>query len=177
MNIKYLILFIILIFSGFVGPMTWAAETVVDIHMLTPKGTGIKIGTVSISKTAYGTLFTPNLSGLSEGLHGFHVHANGSCDAAKKNGKTVPGLAAGGHFDPARTDSHQGPYGNGHLGDLPALYSDAAGIANHPVLAPRIRPADLQGHALIIHQGGDNYSDTPAALGGGGARVACGIIK
>jgi Cu-Zn family superoxide dismutase len=29
----------------------------------------------------------------------------------------------------------------------------------------------------MIHGGGDNYADAPALLGGGGARVACGIVK
>jgi Cu-Zn family superoxide dismutase len=29
----------------------------------------------------------------------------------------------------------------------------------------------------MVHTGGDNYSDTPAPLGGGGARIACGVIK
>jgi Cu-Zn family superoxide dismutase len=29
----------------------------------------------------------------------------------------------------------------------------------------------------MIHAGGDNYSDTPVTLGGGGARVACGVVK
>jgi len=29
----------------------------------------------------------------------------------------------------------------------------------------------------MIHAGGDNYADQPAPLGGGGARVACGVIK
>ena len=38
-------------------------------------------------------------------------------------------LAAGGHYDPAKTDRHEGPYGNGHLGDLPALYVDKEGKA------------------------------------------------
>jgi Cu-Zn family superoxide dismutase len=27
-----------------------------------------------------------------------------------------------------------------------------------------------------VHAGGDNHSDHPAVLGGGGARVACGVI-
>jgi len=35
----------------------------------------------------------------------------------------------------------------------------------------------LKGHALMIHQGGDNYADTPEKLGGGGARAACGVVK
>jgi Cu-Zn family superoxide dismutase len=28
----------------------------------------------------------------------------------------------------------------------------------------------------MIHAGGDNYADQPAPLGGGGARIACGVI-
>jgi Cu-Zn family superoxide dismutase len=28
----------------------------------------------------------------------------------------------------------------------------------------------------MIHEGGDNYSDQPKPLGGGGARIACGVI-
>ena len=44
------------------------------------------------------------------------------------------------------------------------------------VVAPRVRLSDLPGRALIVHAGGDNYSDEPAALGGGGARVACGVV-
>jgi superoxide dismutase, Cu-Zn family len=177
MKVNFTVLFLFVV-SVIAVTSAWAAETVVDMYALTPAGTGAKIGTISVSETAYGTLFTPALSGLTEGLHGFHVHANGSCGAAEKDGKMVPGLAAGGHYDPAETKSHKGPYdSNGHLGDLPVLYADPAGMATHPVLAPRIHLSELKGHALIIHQGGDNYSDIPKALGGGGARVACGVVE
>ena len=31
--------------------------------------------------------------------------------------------------------------------------------------------------ALMLHAGGDNYSDQPAPLGGGGARMACGVAQ
>ena len=37
--------------------------------------------------------------------------------------------------------------------------------------------ADVQGRSLMVHAGGDNHADHPAPLGGGGARVACGVIK
>ena len=43
--------------------------------------------------------------------------------------------------------------------------------------ANRLKVADVKGRALMIHAGGDNYSDQPKPLGGGGARVACGVIK
>lgn len=29
----------------------------------------------------------------------------------------------------------------------------------------------------MIHAGSDNHADHPQPLGGGGARVACGVIK
>ncbi len=29
----------------------------------------------------------------------------------------------------------------------------------------------------MVHKGGDNHSDHPQPLGGGGARVACGVIE
>jgi Cu-Zn family superoxide dismutase len=89
----------------------------------------------------------------------------------------VAGLAAGGHYDPMGAGHHTGPYGDGHLGDLPALYVDAEGKSTHPVLAPRIKVGDLRNRSLMIHAGGDNYSDQPAKLGGGGARIACGVVK
>jgi Cu-Zn family superoxide dismutase len=51
-------------------------------------------------------------------------------------------------------------------------------MATSPVLAPRLKKLeDVKGRALMIHAGGDNYSDTPAKLGGGGARMACGLIE
>jgi Cu/Zn superoxide dismutase len=37
--------------------------------------------------------------------------------------------------------------------------------------------AEIRGRSIMVHTGGDNYSDTPAPLGGGGARIACGVIK
>ena len=72
---------------------------------------------------------------------------------------------------------HEGPYGKGHLGDLPALYVGADGKATMPVVSPRLKVSDLKGRSLMIHAGSDNYSDYPEPLGGGGARVACGVIQ
>lgn len=44
-------------------------------------------------------------------------------------------------------------------------------------MATRLRLADLAGRALMIHAGGDNFSDQPEKNGGGGARIACGVAK
>ena len=57
------------------------------------------------------------------------------------------------------------------------LVVDRDGKATLPVLAPRLKVKDIRGRSLMVHVGGDNYSDQPAPLGGGGARIACGVIK
>lgn len=124
-----------------------------------------------------GLVFTPDLQGLTPGLHGFHMHSNPSCEPMVKQGDKVPAGAAGGHFDPADTQKHSFPWSSdGHKGDLPALYVDQNGDATHPVFAPLLAMEDIEGRALMIHANGDNYSDVPEKLGGGGSRVACGLI-
>ncbi|AKJ42231.1 superoxide dismutase family protein [Pragia fontium] len=155
-----------------------AASVEVPVNSVSAEGIGQSIGTVTISETDYGLLFTPNLKSLPAGIHGFHVHEKGSCEPGTKDGKAVAALAAGGHLDPQKTGQHLGPYANGHLGDLPAIYVNAEGIATDPVLAPRLKTIDqIKGLALMVHAGGDNHSDNPQPLGGGGARTACGVIK
>lgn len=161
---------VILIFSGWA--MAAVADTVeITVYKIIPNSTSassIKLGTVTAMDTSYGLLLTPHLNTLPPGIHGIHIHDKPSCAES--------GMAAGGHFDPQHSNKHQGPYSReGHLGDLPALTVDAEGNATLPILAPRLKVADLKGHSLMIHAGGDNYSDTPP-LGGGGARIACGVI-
>lgn len=154
------------------------AEITVDIHAISPEGVDDSIGTVTAKNIEYGLLLTPDLKGIEPGIHGFHVHENPDCGPGEKDGEKVAGLAAGGHFDPQNTGVHKGPYDDsGHLGDLPALYAKDDGTVTLPVLAPRLKEDDLKGHSLIIHKGGDNYSDEPEPLGGGGPRVACGVVE
>lgn len=155
-----------------------AEELAITINLVSEHGVGEAIGTIRVVDTEHGALFTPSLSKLTPGLHGFHVHENPTCDCgADKEGKMTAAHAAGSHLDPAKTAKHEGPYGTGHLGDLPPLYIANEGTCTLPVLAPRLKVSDIKNRALMIHAGGDNYSDKPEALGGGGARVACGVMR
>ncbi len=173
---KGLLVFLIIL-AAFVAMPVLATDIVVPMNLVSEQGVGQGIGTITITEGPQGLVFTPDLKGLAPGEHGFHMHQYADCAAAVKDGKPTAGLAAGGHYDPAGTGKHEGPQGKGHLGDLPALTVGADGTAMTPVVAPRLKMADLKGHALMIHAGGDNYADQPAPLGGGGARVACGVIK
>ena len=157
-----------------------AAEITVPLYEATAEGAGNKLGEVVISESDFGLVFTPKLAGVASGIHGFHIHANASCEPSKSDdGKITPAGAAGGHFDPAKTGAHKGPYDkSGHQGDLPALYADANGNVSYPVLSPKFKKiSEVKGHALMLHAGGDNHSDQPVTLGGGGARFGCGTIN
>jgi len=125
-------------------------------------------GTLVFNESPYGLVITPHLKQLPPGAHGFHLHEHPNCDDH--------GMAAGSHFDPHKTNTHLGPYALGHLGDLPVLFVGTDGKANTPLLAPKLTMTELKGLTVMLHAGGDNYSDTPA-LGGGGDRIACGVIQ
>ena len=76
-------------------------------------------------------------------------------------------------MDPQGTGSHGGPYGDGHLGDLPNLVVLDDGTAGLVLLAPRLTVADLDGRAIMIHSGADDYTDADP----GGDRAYCGIVE
>ncbi len=157
----------------------YAATMTVDMYKATQDGRGESIGQVTIEETAYGLVFTPKLSNLPAGPHGFHIHEKADCSPSRDDaGKITPAGAAGSHYDPKGTGSHSTPWDdNGHLGDLPVLLVDKDGKASMPVLAPKLKKLDdVRNRSLMIHEGGDNYSNQPEN-GGGGSRIACGIIK
>jgi superoxide dismutase, Cu-Zn family len=150
----------------------------VTINKIDETGVAGMIGILQLEDTQQGLRITPSLNGLPPGPHGFHVHSKSDCGPAEDKGKPAAGMAAGGHLDPKNTGKHLGPESTeGHQGDLPVLMVDDKGSAQTPVVAPHLKVDDVIGHSFMIHAGGDNYSDQPAPLGGGGARIACGKLQ
>ena len=148
----------------------------VEVNFIDTTGVGKPVGTITIKQTAEGLELDTKLKGLAPGEHGFHLHEKGSCAPADKDGKATAGQSAGGHFDPDATKAHKGPGGGGHKGDLPKLEVDAKGNVTAKLKVAGLKLEDVKGKAIMIHEGGDNYADAPKPLGGGGARVACGVI-
>ena len=147
------------------------------VHLVSPEGIGNSIGTIQFSDSAKGLIIMTNLKTLPAGPHGFHIHQNPSCEPDIKDGVAGAALKAGGHYDPQQTNQHHSPTGQGHLGDLPLLEVKEDQTSSQTLIAPRLTLADIRNRAVMIHAGGDNYSDNPQPLGGGGARIACGVIQ
>jgi superoxide dismutase, Cu-Zn family len=156
----------------------YAANKTITMNSIDANGVGKKVGTLGLSDTKAGLRIIPRLTDLPAGDHGFHIHVNPDCGpGGGPNGQPAAGMAAGGHYDPANTGKHLGPQGEGHKGDMPVLTVETSGKATKAVTVPHLTLADVKGRSIMIHVGGDNYSDQPAPLGGGGARIVCGVVK
>lgn len=110
-----------------------------------------------------------DVSGLTPGEHGIHVHAVGKCEG--------PAFAsAGGHLNPTGKQhglkNPQGP----HQGDLPQLVATADGSAHltFPVHSDASALFDADGAAFVVHAGPDDMMSDPA--GNSGGRVLCGVF-
>lgn len=149
----------------------------VAMHNLYENGVGEKIGYVFMFDTEDGLAIES--SGLRiprDGYHGMHIHEFGDLTpSTKPSGEKVRGGNAGQHYDPDNSGYHDGPYGFGHRGDLPKILV-RNGEWNGVVVAPRLSLAEVKDRALIIHSGGDNYSDSPKPNGGGMSRIIGGVI-
>jgi Cu-Zn family superoxide dismutase len=111
-------------------------------------------------------------SGLPPGPHGFHVHANPSCEPPDFT-------SAGGHFNPGgRKHGMKNPDGP-HAGDLPNLTVRDDGTVDTTITVRRelleAGPSSiLGGTSLLIHEKPDDMKTDPS--GDSGKRIACGVI-
>jgi Cu-Zn family superoxide dismutase len=128
-------------------------------------------GTVLFKQEADGIRVIAEVSGLTPGSHGFHVHEKGDCSAPDAS-------SAGGHFNPHGTAHGKAGEGAHHAGDLPSLEADAQGNAKlNAVLTGITLTGDhtIVGRGMIVHASPDDYTTQPT--GNAGARIACAVIQ
>jgi Cu-Zn family superoxide dismutase len=112
------------------------------------------------------------LTGLSPGLHAFHLHQHGDCGDA--------GAAAGGHFDPSAAQGRQ-LRSEHHGGEFGALAADALGVAHlNMVLSAKTLALDdgpngVIGRSIVVHTSPDDFIAWPAPTKG--RTLACGAIR
>ena len=136
---------------------------------------GNKVATATLKEAKGGVQVSLQATGLPEGIHAFHIHAVGKCDAP--DFKT-----AGGHFNPEhKKHGLQNPEGP-HAGDMPNFTVGANGKGKTRYLDPRVTLGEGDnslfhegGTALVIHAKADDNMSDPA--GNAGDRIACGLIE
>lgn len=138
---------------------------------LQPTSGNTATGTVEFTQRGDKVLVVADITGLTPGEHGFHIHEKGDCSAPD-------GTSAGGHFNPS-AQAHGNPDGpHHHFGDLPQLTADASGRAKLSVELDSITlnagSGNIVGRGVIVHAKADDYQTQPT--GNSGGRVACGVI-
>lgn len=127
-------------------------------------------GTVTFEKTEDGVRVQGELSGLSEGQHGFHIHQYGDCTASD-------GTSAGGHYNPTNNQHGSPMQDDRHMGDMGNITASEDGTATIDYVDPKIKlngPDSILGRGLIVHGGQDDLESQPS--GAAGPRVGCGVI-
>jgi Cu-Zn family superoxide dismutase len=128
-------------------------------------------GTVTFTEVADGVQVQANITGLTPGQHGFHIHEFGDCSSAD-------GSSAGGHFNPTNKP-HAGPeMTERHVGDMGNIEADASGTAkldyvDHDMSLTNDKLSVI-GRSVVVHAKADDLKTQPA--GDSGARIACGVI-
>ena len=141
------------------------------IAVLHPTAGNKVSGTVTFTEEADGVKVHADLTGLTPGNHGFHVHEFGDCSAADA-------ASAGAHFNPTNKP-HAGPDApERHVGDMGNAEADASGKATLEYVDHQISlTTDQQsaiGRSVVVHAKADDLKTQPS--GDSGARSACGVI-
>jgi superoxide dismutase, Cu-Zn family len=136
---------------------------------------GKDVGTATFTQAKGGVKVQVQVTALSPGKHGIHIHSAAKCDP--------PDFAtAGGHFNPAaKKHGLKNPEGP-HAGDMPNLTVGKNGKGKGSFTAKGATLGEGEGSlfgpdgtALVVHANPDDEKTDPS--GNSGARVACGVIE
>lgn len=147
-----------------------AQEPTKAIAVLHPASGSNVIGTVTFTKTSDGVEIVADVTGLTPGKHGFHIHEFGDCSAADAT-------SAGGHFNPMHKNHGAPDATEHHTGDLGNLEADASGKAHLTWKDKEMTMSgenSIIGRGVIVHAKEDDLKSQP--VGNAGGRLACGVI-
>ncbi|MBP2076455.1 superoxide dismutase family protein [Oceanobacillus polygoni] len=137
-------------------------------------GTGDRVGTAALNETAEGVQIELTLEGLNPGFHGIHVHEYPVCEGPDFT-------SAGNHLDPEGNEHGLMHPDGAHLGDLPNIEADGAGLVDVELMLPEATMLDGKnslfgegGTSLIVTENQDDGVSQPS--GNSGARIICGVI-
>jgi Cu-Zn family superoxide dismutase len=155
---------------GLFGTSAFAQEPTKAIAVLHPLKDSYVEGTVTFAKSGNEVKIVADVTGLTPGKHGFHIHQYGDCSSSD-------GSSAGGHFNPTNNPHASHDAAQRHEGDMGNLEADASGKA-HLELTDNMMTMSgeksIIGRGIIVHEKEDDLKSQP--VGNAGGRVACGVI-
>ncbi|TKY67152.1 Superoxide dismutase of Cu-Zn [Spatholobus suberectus] len=155
-------------------PLTILAATKKAVAVL--KGNSAVEGVATLIQEDGGpTKVAVRITGLTPGLHGFHLH---------EYGDTTNGcISTGAHFNPNNM-THGAPEDEiRHAGDLGNIVANADGVAEATIVdnqIPLSGPNSVVGRALVVHELEDDLGkgghELSLTTGNAGGRLACGVV-
>lgn len=160
--------------AGKTKPLTVVAATKKAVAVL--KGNSQVEGVVTLLQEDDGpTTVKVRVTGLTPGLHGFHLH---------QYGDTTNGcISTGPHFNPNGM-THGAPEDEiRHAGDLGNIVADSDGVAEAAIVDNQIQlsgPNAVVGRAFVVHELQDDLGkgghELSLSTGNAGGRLACGVV-
>jgi len=147
------------------------SENMQSINVNIVNATSHVIGTAKLTQQAKGVLMEVNVTGLTPGKHGIHIH--------EKEFRGTDFATAGSHLNLyGKEHGLENPKGP-HLGDMPNLEVQANGSGKGKFNLPGAtleagKENSLRGKSIIIHAKEDDQKTNPA--GNSGDRIAGGNI-
>lgn len=136
----------------------------------TTKTNSMVKGTIRFTMTSErGMHVTGEVTGLTPGKHGFHVHQYGVWNE--------DGMASGGHFNPGDTPHAGHKDAQRHVGDMGNIEADEHGKAKVDLYDNQMTfhgPHSILGRGLVVHEKADDLKSQPS--GDAGGRLAVAII-
>lgn len=132
------------------------------------KGSDVK-GRVTFTQDGNGIHVHAEISGLTPGEHGFHIHEFGVW--------SENGMDSGGHFNPSNAP-HAAPHSTKrHVGDLGNITANANGNATYDLDDTTLSfhgAHSIIGRGLVVHEKVDDLKTQPT--GNAGGRLAVGVV-
>lgn len=156
--------------SAFASDMPPTEKITSAKAVLSPTKDNAVSGVVNFTQVEGGVKIVADVTGLTPGEHGFHIHEFGDCSASDA-------MSAGGHFNPSHEEHGAPGAAHHHSGDFGNLVADISGKAHYELLSKSIAftgPNSILGRGMIVHEKMDDLHSQP--VGNAGARVACGVI-
>lgn len=151
------------------GFSAFAQEITKAIAVLHPASGSKVTGTVTFTKTGDTVQVVADITGLTPGKHAFHIHEFGDCSAPDA-------ASAGSHFNPTKQPHGAPDSPQHHAGDFGNLEADSSGKAHLELKSNMLKfsgESSILGHAVIVHEKVDDWSQP---VGNAGGRQACGVI-